>query len=73
MTSAFFPVIFQDRPKCLATSIKAPRRDLKNDMAEHMSTLKTNQNTYYPRFIFISRKELPKIGVLFFLGTNTKT
>jgi len=43
------------------------RRDLLNDMAEHIPILKNNQNTYHPRFIFAPKTgiELPKTGVPF--------
>jgi len=37
---------------CSATSMESSRRDLLNDMAEHRSTLKNNQNTNYLRCIF---------------------
>ena len=32
--------------------MESSRRDLLNDMAEHRSIYKNNQNTWYPRFIF---------------------
>ena len=38
--------------RCSATSMESSRRDLLNDMAEHRSILKNNQNTYYPGFSF---------------------
>jgi len=40
--------------------MESSRRDLLNDMAEHKSILKNNQNTYHPRFDFT-----PKIGIAF--------
>ena len=40
--------------------MESSRRDLFNDVAEHVSILKNNQNTYYPRFGFT-----PKIGITF--------
>jgi len=43
---------------CSATSMESSRRDLLNDMAEHHSILKNNQNTY-PLIIFT-----PKTGTL---------
>jgi len=36
------------------------RRDLLNDVAEHRSILKNNQNTFNPRFSFT-----PKAGIAF--------
>jgi len=41
------------------------RQGLSNDMAEHMSSLKNNQNTYYPRFSFTPKTGMtfPKTGV----------
>ena len=30
--------------------MECSRRDVSNDMAEHMPFLQKNQNTYYPRF-----------------------
>jgi len=33
---------------CSATSMESSRRDLLNDVADHRSILKNNQNTYYP-------------------------
>jgi len=52
----------------LAISMESFRRDL-NGMAERRSILKTDQNTYYPRFSFTPDIgiELPKTGVLFLL------
>jgi len=45
------------------------RRDHFNDVAEHRSILKNNQNTYYPRFSFTPKTVIasPKTGVLFLL------
>ena len=52
--------------------MESSRRDLLNDMAEHRSILKNNQNTYYPRFSFTPKtgKEV-KTGVSFSLRTAT--
>jgi len=46
--------------------MESSRRDLLNDMAEHRSILKNNQNTFYPRFCFTPKPgtELPETGVL---------
>jgi len=35
---------------CSATSMESSRRDLLNDVTEHRSILKNNQNTFYPHF-----------------------
>jgi len=40
--------------------MESSRRDLLNDVAEHGSILKNNQNTNHPRFGFI-----PKTGIAF--------
>jgi len=40
--------------------MESARRDLLNNMAEHVSVLKTNQNAYYPRFCLT-----PKTGIAF--------
>jgi len=45
---------------CSTTSMESSRRDLLNDVAEHMSILKNDQNTHYPRFSFT-----PKTGIAF--------
>jgi len=52
--------------QCSATSIESSRRVLSNDMAEHRSILKNNQNTTYflifqdwPMFSHINRKLSP--------------
>ena len=49
--------------------MESSRRDLLNNVAEHKSILKINQNTYYPRFSFTpkTRIKFPKTGVLFLL------
>jgi len=49
-------------------------QDLSNDVAEHRSTLKNNQNTYYTRFGFIPKTGIafPKTSVLFLLRTQPK-
>jgi len=54
---------------CSATSMESSRQDLLNDMAEQRSILKTNQNTYYPRFSFTPKTcvSFPKTGVSFLL------
>jgi len=48
--------------------MESSRRDLLNDVAEHRSSLKNDQNTYYPRFSFTPKTGIafPKTGVLFF-------
>jgi len=45
------------------------RRDLLNDVAEHRSILKKQQNTYYPVLVSYPErvKRIPKTGVLFLL------
>ena len=50
--------------------MESSRRDLFNDMAQHTSTLKNNQNTYYFRFRFTPKTGIasPKTGVLFLLS-----
>jgi len=40
--------------------MESSRRDLLNDMAEHLLILKNNQNTFHPRFGFT-----PKTSVAF--------
>jgi len=50
--------IFQHGGLCSATSINSSRRDLLNDMAEHMPILKNNLNTLHPRFGYT-----PKTGI----------
>jgi len=49
--------------------MESSRRDLLNDMAEHRSILKINENTHYPRFCFTPKTGIafPKTGVLFLL------
>ena len=49
--------------------MESSRRDLSNDMAEHRSILKNNQNTYCPCFSFTPKAGIafPKTGVLFLL------
>jgi len=53
---------------CLVISFKSFQRELSIDMAEHTSTLKIFQNTYYPRFSFIPKTEFafPKKGGCFY-------
>jgi len=58
-------VIFQHT--ATATSMVSSRRDLLNDMAEHMSILKNNQNTHFsltyqhrPMFSHINGKPSPR-------------
>jgi len=45
--------------------MESSRRDLFNDVTEHRSILKTDQNTYYPRLSSTptTGMELPKTGV----------
>ena len=52
---------------CSATSLKRSRRELSIDVADHGSTLKNNQNKYYPCFIFTPKTVMasPKTDVLF--------
>jgi len=38
--------------------MESSRRDLLNDVAEHKSILKDNQNTYYPRFSFTPKTDI---------------
>jgi len=47
--------------------MESSRRDLPNDMAEHRSILKNNQNTFLTRFGFTTKPciELPETRVLF--------
>jgi len=49
--------------------MESSRQDLLNDVAEHRSILKNNQNTYYPRFSFTPNIGIafPKTGFLFLL------
>ena len=49
------------------------RRDLLNDVAEHRSILKNNENTHYLRFSFTPKTGIafPKTGVLFSLCTDS--
>ena len=55
--------IFQHGGLCSATSINSSRRDLLNDMAEHIPILKNNQNTHHPRVGFTLRiGSLPQNG-----------
>jgi len=48
-------VIFQDRSMCSPLSMESSRRDLSNDAAELMYTLKNYQSTYHPRIGFIPK------------------
>jgi len=43
---------------CSAKSMESSRRDLLNDMTEHMSNLKNNQNTYHPRVLVSYPKQV---------------
>jgi len=45
---------------CSTISFESSRRELSIYVAEHRSTMKNNQNTYYPRFSFT-----PKPGIAF--------
>jgi len=46
--------------------MEGSRRDLFNDMAEHMPLLKNSQHTYYPRFGFTPKTDNSlKRGFLF--------
>jgi len=47
--------------------MESSRRDLVNDVTEHRSISKNNQNTFYPRFSFTHKTglEFPETGVLF--------
>ena len=64
--SVFFWYFFK-MDLCLATSMERSRRDFFNDMVEHKTILKNNQNTHYSRFSFTPRKKrLPKTGVFLF-------
>ena len=49
--------------------MKSSHRDLYNDVPEHKTILKNNENTYYPRFSCTPKTGigLPKTGVLFLL------
>ena len=49
--------------------MESSRRDLSNDMAEHESILKNNQNTHYLRFSSTLKTGMayPKRAVLFLL------
>jgi len=49
--------------------MESSRWDLLNDMAEHRSTLKIDQNTYHARFGFTpqNRRGITQNGVLFLL------
>jgi len=55
--------------------MESSHRDFLNDVTEHRSILKNNQNTYYPRFSFTPKTgiEPPETGVLFLLCTNLTT
>jgi len=50
--------------------MESSRRDLLNDMAEHGSILKTNQNTFHPRLGFTPKTgtSIPKTGLCFYCG-----
>jgi len=56
-------VYFYDRPVCSVTSIDSSCRDLLNNVAEHESILKINQNKNYPRFSLFA----PKTGMAYSL------
>jgi len=59
-------LVFFNINLCSATSMESSRRDLFNDVADHESILKNNQNTYYPRFSFTPKTGMtPKTIVLF--------
>ena len=48
--------------------MESSRRDLLNDMAEHRSILKSNQNTHIPHFGFTPNTVViayPKLGFVF--------
>jgi len=52
--------------------MESSRRDLFDDMAEHRSIFKNNQNTYYPLFCFTPKTSaaFPKTGISFLLLTQ---
>ena len=53
--------------------MESSRRDLLNDMAEHRSILKNNQNTHYPRFGFTLKTSTePPNGWIVFTVRNRK-
>jgi len=49
--------------------MESSRRELLNDAAEHRSSLKTDENTYYTRFSFTPKTgiEIPKWDFFFLL------
>jgi len=53
--------------------MESSRRDLLNDMAEHESILKNNQNTCHPRFGFTSKTSIafPKTGCCFYCADRS--
>ena len=57
---------------CLTISFKRSRRELSIDVAEHRSTLKNFQNTYYLRFSLTPKTGIahPKTGVFFTVYRN---
>ena len=66
-------LIFFKRALCSAIAFKTSRRGVSIDVAVHGSTLKNYQNTYYPRFSFITKTGItfPKTGAYFLLWTNS--
>jgi len=45
---------------CSPAPFKRSRREHSIDVAEHKSTLKNNQNTFYPRFSFMPKRGLER-------------
>ena len=68
-------VIFFEIDLCSATSFERSQRELSIDVAQHKSSLKIYQNTYYPRFSFTPKTGTAflKTGVLFLLCGAMRT